>query len=83
VELLSSAPLLRCIYLQVAVLSEAKFGRERPPYFLSKHCKCNPGEVAEGEVFSEPECRHRSAALNQPLQKPKGLRKKLIAKDSK
>jgi len=67
----------------VAVLSEAKFGRERPPYILSKHCKCNPGEAAEGEVFSEPECRHRSAALNQPLQKPKGLRKKLIAKDSK
>ena len=32
-ELLSSAPLLRCIYFQVAVLSEAKFGRERPPYF--------------------------------------------------
>ena len=49
-ELLSSALLLRCIYFQVAMLSEAKFGRERPPYLLSKHWKCNPGEVGEGEV---------------------------------
>ena len=49
-ECLSSALLLSYIYFQVAVLSQAKFRYERPPYSLSKHWQCNLGQGGEGEV---------------------------------